>query len=178
MSILLCLKMIIRRKGNASCQKRLNYCTFALNIMGRIIAIDYGLKRTGIAVTDPLQITPGPLTTLPAPEVIPFLRTYIQEEKVDLIVVGKAMQTNKAMESSSMKKIRPFVKQLRQTFPELEVVFHDERYTSVLAQQAIRSSGVSKKVRQDKALVDRVSAVIILQSYLFQQQNLLENRLD
>lgn len=145
--------------------------------MGRILAIDYGVKRTGLAVTDPLRIVPGPLTTLPAAEVIPFLRTYIPKEGVDLIVVGKAMQTNKEAESSSMKRIRPFVEQLKRAFPEVEVVLHDERYTSVMAQRAIRTSGAPKKVRQDKALVDRVSAVIIIQSYLFQQQNLSDNRL-
>lgn len=143
--------------------------------MGRILAIDYGIRRTGLAVTDPLRIVPGPLKTLPASEVIPFLKEYIPKEGVDLIVVGKAMQTNKEEESDSMKKIRPFVKQLQKNFPTIEITLHDERYTSVLAQRTIRASGVSKKVRQDKALVDRVSAVIILQSYLSRQDFINNN---
>lgn len=138
--------------------------------MGRILAIDYGKKRTGIAVTDILRITPGPLTTLPANEVIPFLKDYIPKESVDLIVIGKAIQTNKAVESDSMKQIKPFVAQLKKAFPSVPIVYHDERYTSRIAQQAIALSDAGKKQRRDKALVDRISAVVILQSYLLQQQ--------
>lgn len=141
--------------------------------MGRIIAIDYGKRRTGVAVTDPLQIVPGPLTTLPASEVIPFLQDYTSKEKVDIIVVGRAMQTNKFVESDSMKEIRPFTEKLKKTFPHIQVVFHDERYTSKMAMHAIRESGARKKTRQDKSLVDRVSAVIILQSYLSTRDHLL-----
>lgn len=134
--------------------------------MGRILAIDYGLRRTGIAVTDPLRIVPGALTTLPAKEVVPFLKDYLEHEKVDIIVVGKALQTNKDEESETMRYIRPFVDKLKRLFPDICVELHDERYTSVLAHRAICESGVSKKRRRDKALVDRVSAVIILQSYM------------
>lgn len=135
--------------------------------MGRILAIDYGSARTGIAVTDPLRIIPGALTTLPAKQVIPFLKEYCSKEQVDIIVVGKAMHTNKFEESDSMKKIHPFVAALRKEFPNIEVVLHDERYTSVMAKQVIHESGLGKSKRKEKSLVDRVSATIILESYLF-----------
>lgn len=134
--------------------------------MGRIIGIDYGKSRTGIAVTDRLRLIPGPLTTLPAREVIAFLQTYMAQEEVDLIVVGEAKQTHSGEDSDSMREIRPFVGRLKKAFPTVDVVLHDERYTSLMAKQTIQASGIPKKKRQNKALVDQVSAVIILQSYM------------
>lgn len=156
-------------KNSYLCKDRLH--------MGRILAIDYGQRRTGIAVTDPLRITPGPLTTLPAKDIIPFLKEYTEKEQVDIIVVGKAMQTNKEAESETMRQIRPFVGKLRHSFPSIEVILHDERYTSLLARRAIFAGGAPKKVRQDKALIDRVSAVIILQSYMESEALKADNRL-
>lgn len=137
-------------------------------VMGRILAIDYGKRRTGLAVTDPLRITPGVLATLDTKELLPYLEAYIPREGVDLVVVGYARQMD-GSDSDSMRYIKPFTGRLQALFPHLSIVLHDERFTSKLAQQAILASGVSKKRRQEKGLVDRVSAVIILQSYLDSQ---------
>lgn len=137
-------------------------------VMGRILAIDYGKRRTGLAVTDPLRITPGVLATLDTKELLPYLEAYIPREGVDLVVVGYARQMD-GSDSDSMRYIKPFIGRLQALFPHLSIVLHDERFTSKLAQQAILASGVSKKRRQEKGLVDRVSAVIILQSYLDSQ---------
>ncbi|MBB6275794.1 Holliday junction resolvase RuvX [Porphyromonas circumdentaria] len=133
--------------------------------MGRILAIDYGVNRTGLAVTDPLRIIPGGLTTVATSELLSFLTRYISAEKVDLIVVGHPTQMN-SEESETMKKIRPLVAQLQETFPQAKVVLYDERFTSKLAQRTILESGMGKMKRRNKALVDEVSAVIILQSYM------------
>ena len=133
--------------------------------MARILAIDYGFKRTGLAVTDPLQIVPGPLDTVPTHTLLDYLAHYLATEPVETIVVGHPTQTN-GQDSETMKQIRPLVQKLRALYPNISVVLHDERYTSVLAQRAIRAGGLGRKKRADKALVDRVSATIILQSYL------------
>lgn len=133
--------------------------------MGRILAIDYGKKRVGLAVTDPLQIIANGLDTVPANEVIDYLKKYFAKESVDKIVVGLPMQMS-GEESESMKYIRPFVAQLQKTFPDMEIVFADERFTSVLAHRAMLDGGLKKKDRQNKELVDKISATIILQSYL------------
>ncbi|MCD8261315.1 MAG: Holliday junction resolvase RuvX [Bacteroides sp.] len=133
--------------------------------MGRIVALDYGRKRTGIAVTDPLQIIANGLTTVASHEVIDFLSSYVAQEKVDLFVVGLPRQMNNEP-SESMKYITPFVNTLKKRIPHIPVEFADERFTSVLAQRAILAGGVKKKDRQNKALVDEVSATIILQSYM------------
>lgn len=142
--------------------------------MGRILAIDYGVKRTGLAVTDPLRIVPGGLSTVPTAQLLTFLSEYIASEKVDLIVVGHPTQMN-AEESQTMQKIRPLVTQIEKKFPDIKVVLYDERFTSKLAQRAILESGMGKMKRRNKALVDEVSAVIILQSYMdsleYQQLN-------
>lgn len=134
-------------------------------VMGRILAIDYGVKRTGIAVTDPLRIVPGGLATVSTAQLLPFLTEYMEREKVDLIVMGHPTQMN-SEESRTMQQIRPLVEQIRAKFPTLKVVLYDERFTSKLAQRAILESGMGKMKRRDKALVDEVSAVIILQSYM------------
>ncbi len=133
--------------------------------MGRILAIDYGTKRTGVAVTDVLRIIPGRLGTVPTHQVFDFLAAYFKKETVDIVVVGYPKNMN-GEDSESLKYIRPFVKKLSQLYPDKEFVFFDERFTSVLAQRAILESGIGKKARQNKALVDEISATIILESYL------------
>ena len=133
--------------------------------MGRILAIDYGTKRTGIAVTDPLRIVPGGLKTVATHELTAFLADYFNREQVDIIVVGLPTNMN-GEESASMKQIRPFVEKLGKQYPDKQIVMFDERFTSVLAQRAILNSGIGKMARRNKALVDEVSAVIILESYM------------
>lgn len=133
--------------------------------MSRILAIDYGRKRTGIAVTDPMQIIANGLTTVPTHELMDFLLKYVAQEKVERIVVGHPKQMNNE-DSENMKYIKPFVAQLKKKLPDISVELVDERFTSVLAHQAMLDGGLKKKARQDKALVDEISATIILQSYL------------
>ena len=133
--------------------------------MSRILAIDYGRKRTGIAVTDPMQIIANGLTTLPTHKLVDFLLDYVGREKVELIVVGHPKQMNNE-DSESMRYIVPFLNRLKKVLPEIPVELVDERFTSVLAHQAMIDGGLKKKARQNKALVDEISATIILQSYL------------
>ena len=133
--------------------------------MGRILAIDYGRKRTGIAVTDPMQIIASGLTTVPTHQLMDFLLKYMAQEPVERIIVGHPKQMNN-QESENMRNIVPFVNQLRKKIPDIPVEFVDERFTSVLAHQAMLDGGLKKKDRQNKALVDEISATIILQSYL------------
>jgi len=129
------------------------------------LAIDFGTKRTGIAVTDPLRIIPGGLTTVATHELMQFLAGYFAKEQVDLVVVGYPTNMN-GEESASMQQIRPFVDKLRKQYPDKGVVMFDERFTSVLAQKAILEAGIKKMARRNKALVDEVSATIILESYM------------
>lgn len=133
--------------------------------MSRILAIDYGKKRTGIAVTDILQIIANGLTTVPTVELMDFLLQYVQKEAVERIIVGHPKQMN-SEDSENMKRIVPFVNQLKKRLPQIPIEMVDERFTSVLAHQAMLDGGLKKKARQDKALVDEISATIILQSYL------------
>ena len=133
--------------------------------MARILAIDYGKKRTGLAVTDELQIIAGGLTTVSTPELVDYILGYVKKEPVELIVVGLPKLMNNTP-SENMGRIRPFVSRLRKLLPEIPVEFHDERFTSVLAHQAILASGIGKMARRNKELVDEVSATIILQSYM------------
>jgi putative Holliday junction resolvase len=133
--------------------------------MGRILAIDYGQKRVGIAVTDPLQISANGLDTVLSHELFNYLRAYIQKEQVDTFVVGLPKQLN-GEDSDSMKLITPFVTGLQRAFPDIPVVMYDERFTSALAHQTLLSAGAKKKDRQNKALVDKIAATILLQSYL------------
>lgn len=133
--------------------------------MSRIIAIDYGKKRTGIAVTDILQIIANGLTTVPTTELMDFLLNYVAKEPVERIIVGHPKQMNNE-DSENMKRIVPFVNLLKKKLPQIPVELVDERFTSVLAHQAMLDGGLKKKARQDKALVDEISATIILQSYL------------
>ncbi|MDD6210929.1 MAG: Holliday junction resolvase RuvX [Bacteroidales bacterium] len=133
--------------------------------MGRIIAIDYGRKRTGLAVSDPLKIIAGGLTTVVGNEVIPFLKEYVKKEPVECIVIGYPKQMNNK-ESENMRWIRPFVAELKKNFPAVTIEYYDERFTSVIAHKAMIDAGLKKSDRRNKALVDELSAVIILQDYL------------
>jgi putative Holliday junction resolvase len=137
--------------------------------LGRILAIDYGTKRTGIAVTDPLRIVPGGLRTVATHELNAFLADYFSKESVDIVVVGYPTNMN-GEESASMKQIRPFVDKLVKQYPDKKVVMFDERFTSVIAQRAILDSGIGRMARRNKALVDEVSATIILESYMDSKQ--------
>lgn len=133
--------------------------------MSRIVAIDYGRKRAGIAVSDPMQIIANGLTTLPTNELLDFIAGYVQREPVERILIGLPKQMNNEA-SESMKYIEPFVRTLRKRLPEIPVEFVDERFTSVLAHRTMLEAGLKKKARQNKALVDEISATIILQTYL------------
>lgn len=137
--------------------------------MGRILAIDYGRKRCGIAVTDVMQIIATGLQTVPTAELMNFLKQYVQKEQVDTFVVGYAKHLD-ATDSESMLYIRPFVEKLKKEFATTPVEMVDERFTSKIAFQAMIDGGLKKKQRQDKALIDTVSATIILQSYMEQKQ--------
>lgn len=133
--------------------------------MGRIIAIDYGRKRVGIAVTDSCRITANGLKTVGAHEILQFLKEYTAKEKVDLFVVGYPKQMDNS-ESESMLYIKPFVTALKRKFPDIPVEMYDERFTSVMAHKALIEGGFRKKTRQDKSVIDTMSAIIILTSYL------------
>ncbi|MEE1070539.1 MAG: Holliday junction resolvase RuvX [Paludibacteraceae bacterium] len=133
--------------------------------MGRILAIDYGKKRTGLAVTDPLRITANPLLTIETKELINWLQTYFEKEKVDIVVIGHPTQMN-GEDSESMNYIRPFMGNFKKQFPTIPITMYDERFTSVLAHQAMIAGGMKKKDRQDKAIVDKIAACIILEGYL------------
>jgi len=133
--------------------------------VARILAIDYGTKRTGLAVTDPLQIAVHPLETVPTPELMVFLEQYLASEEVSCIVVGEPLYPD-GRPAQIAHLVKGFVRQLRRRFPAVEVVLHDERFSSEAAKRVILESGARQKKRRDKGLVDRVSAVLILQDYL------------
>ncbi len=133
--------------------------------MGRILAIDYGQKRVGLAVTDPLKIIANSLDTVAAHEVLAYIVNYVAREDVEKIVIGLPKQMN-GTDSQSMQYIEPFVKKLKAALPSIELIYVDERFTSVLAHQTMLDGGLKKKDRQNKGLVDRISATIILQTYM------------
>lgn len=133
--------------------------------MGRILAIDWGTRRTGIAVTDPMRIIASPLETVATHELNGWLKQYFAAQSVDIVVVGRPSQMD-GRPSETMAHIEPFFERLRAANPDKQIVWHDERFTSKLAQRAILDGGVPRMARRDKALVDRVSATIILQSYM------------
>ncbi len=133
--------------------------------MGRILAIDYGRKRVGIAVTDPLKIIANGLTTVHSKDIFTFLKDYTVKEEVEIIVVGYPVNLRNEG-SQSLQFINPFIKKLIKQFPEIKIETYDERFTSKMAKAAMIEGGLKKKDRQNKALVDKISAVIILQSYL------------
>lgn len=139
--------------------------------MGRILAIDYGKKRVGLAVSDPCQIIATGLKTVLSQELFKFLQEYLTLEKVDLFVVGHPKQLNN-QDSESMTYIKPFLVALKRKYPDIPVVLYDERFTSVIAHRSLLESGAKKKTRQDKALIDTMSATLILTSYMEQQRNL------
>ena len=133
--------------------------------MSRILAIDYGRRRSGIAVTDVLQLIANGLATVPTHQLLQFILDYVQKEPVERILVGLPKQMNNEP-SENMKYIEPFVRALQKRLPQVPVEYVDERFTSVLAHRAMLEGGLKKKDRQNKALVDEISATIILQSYL------------
>ena len=133
--------------------------------MGRILALDFGKKRTGLAVTDSLRITANPLITIETKQLPDWLRDYFAKETVDEVVIGHPKQMN-GEDSESMQYIRPFVERFKQTFPDKPITYYDERFTSVLAHQAMIAGGMKKKTRQDKAQVDKLAACIILEGYM------------
>ncbi len=134
--------------------------------MARILAIDYGKKRTGIAVTDELQIIASGLTTVLTKDLISFLKTYLKKEDVALFLVGEPKQMDNTV-SESEALIKPFLEKLTKQFPEIPILRVDERFTSKMAFKTMIDSGLKKKQRQNKALVDEISATLILQSYLY-----------
>jgi putative Holliday junction resolvase len=142
--------------------------------LGRIVAIDYGKKRVGIAATDELRIVANALETFSPNEALAFLQRYVAAEKVDVMVVGKPINLN-GLPSEAAAGAANFTARLKKLFPQIEVATFDERFTSRMAQQAIIDAGVKKKGRRDKELVDRVSACIILQSYMDFLQNNIRN---
>lgn len=139
--------------------------------MARILCIDYGRKRVGVAVTDPEQIIASRLTTVPTHTLWDFLKNYFEEEEVETLVVGYPRQMNNEA-SEAVRYINPFLKRFQKVYPEIKLELFDERFTSKMAFQTMIDGGLKKKRRQDKALVDAVSATIILQSYLEQKRNL------
>jgi putative Holliday junction resolvase len=133
--------------------------------LGRILAIDYGLKRIGLAVTDEMQMIAFGLTTISTTEIFAFLSEYMTKEKVDLILVGEPKQMDNTASESEVF-IKPFLVKLAEKFPSIPIKRHDERFTSKMAFQTMLDSGLKKKQRKNKALIDEISATIILQSYL------------
>ena len=132
----------------------------------RVVSIDYGKKRTGLAVTDPLQIIANGLVTVDTDHLFDYLSQYVAQEQVERIVIGKPMQTN-GRPSENLTRVEQFVNRWRKAMPNIPIEYYDERFTSVLAQRAIIDSGVGKKVRREnKGLVDEVSATIILQDWM------------
>lgn len=133
--------------------------------MGRLLAIDYGKKRTGIAVSDPLQIIANGLTTVETVRLFDFLKDYFERETVEKVIIGLPKQMNNQV-SENMPRIEQFVEKLKKLYPAMDIQYYDERFTSKMAQQAMIAGGVKKKQRQNKALVDEISATIILQGYM------------
>ena len=136
-----------------------------LQRMSRILAIDYGRKRSGIAVTDVLQLIPNGLTTIPSHQLLQFVSDYVNKEPVERILIGLPKQMNNEA-SENMKYIEPFVRSLQKRLPNIPIEYVDERFTSVRAHRTMLEAGLKKKDRQNKALVDEISATIILQTYL------------
>lgn len=143
--------------------------------MGRILCIDYGRKRCGVAVTDPLRISANGLETQPAHKLMDFIRDYCSREQVDLIVVGKPVQLN-GEPSESMKYITPFLKHLHREMPGMEVVLHDERFTSTIAHREMIAAGLPRNRRQEKTLADKTAAVLILTGYLESREYMLSQK--
>lgn len=140
--------------------------------MGRILAIDYGKKRTGLAVTDPLKIIANGLATVETHGLLDFLKDYIRKETVEHVVIGKPVQPD-GSPSENLKRVSQFVRRFKKELPDIPISYFDERYTSVIAHRAIIDGGVRKKRRrEDKGLVDEISATIILQDYMSLMENI------
>ena len=137
--------------------------------MGRILAIDHGVRRTGLAVSDPLRLIAGGLTTVETKQLERFLADYFLKEQVDIIVLGKPAQMD-GTPSETWRFIEPLSRRLKAAYPDKEVVFYDERFTSVLAHRAMIDGGMKKMARRDKAVVDKIAATIILEDYLQYRQ--------
>jgi putative Holliday junction resolvase len=142
--------------------------------MGRLLSIDYGKKRTGLAASDPLQIIANGLATVETAKIFDFLSHYLQREEVSCIVVGLPRQMNNEP-SENMKRVEPFVNRLRKLHPLIPVEYWDERFSSAMAQQTMRDAGLKRKDRQNKGLVDEISATIILQGYMESRRMRNEN---
>jgi len=142
--------------------------------MGRILGIDYGSKRIGLAVTDPLQIFASPLITVNPVEFDNYIKDYLKTNEVDAFVIGYPVQMNN-QPSTSVVYINPFIKKLKRTYPEKHIYLADERFTSQMAFRTMIDGGVKKKDRKDKSMVDKISAAIILQSFLDKRSNKTEN---
>lgn len=140
--------------------------------MGRILAIDFGRKRSGIAVTDTLQIVANGLTTVPTHTLIDFLQGYVQREPVELIVVGQPKQLN-GQPSESTKWLEPFLNRLQKVMPDMPLVMWDERFTSVIAHRAMIDGGMKKMDRRNKEIVDTIAAAVILNDYLQSRRSTL-----
>ena len=143
--------------------------------MSRLLAIDYGKKRTGIAVSDPMQIIANGLTTVETSALFDFLSDYLKKESVSVIIVGLPKQMNNEP-SENMKRVEPFVNRLRKLYPAIAIEYFDERFSSKMAHQTMLEGGLKKKDRQNKALVDEISATIILQGYMESRIYGRENR--
>lgn len=133
--------------------------------MARILSIDYGKKRTGLAVTDPLKLIAGGLATVSTSELFNYLQDYIKKEQVEKVIIGKPLQTN-GEPSENLNRVQQFVNRWKKAIPQIPIEYYDERFTSVLAHRAILDSGIGKKARQNKALLDEISATILLQDYM------------
>ncbi|HLW09653.1 MAG TPA: Holliday junction resolvase RuvX [Fermentimonas sp.] len=133
--------------------------------MSRLLSIDYGKKRTGIAVSDPLQIIANGLTTVETTNIFNFLKDYLGKEDVETIIVGLPKQMSGEL-SENMKRIEPFVNRLKKLYPNINIEYYDERFSSKMAHQVMIDGGLKKKDRQNKELVDEISATIILQGYM------------
>jgi len=133
--------------------------------VARILSIDYGKKRTGLAVTDPLQLIAGGLATVSTSELFDYLCRYVEREAVERLVIGEPRQPN-GQPSENLVRVQQFVNRWRKAMPQIPIEYYDERFTSVLAHQAMLEGGLRRKARQDKALVDEISATIILQDYM------------
>ncbi|MDR3047553.1 MAG: Holliday junction resolvase RuvX [Bacteroidales bacterium] len=145
--------------------------------MGRVLAIDYGQKRVGFAVSDELRICATPLETVHVSKVLAFIKAYIAKEKVDIIVIGEPKKMNNT-QSDSARFIEPFVKNLAKELPNMTIVRMDERFTSKMAFQTMIDAGLKKKDRANKSLVDKISATLILQSYLLQLETINNRNLE
>jgi putative Holliday junction resolvase len=133
--------------------------------MGRLLCIDYGRRRCGIAATDPLRIIATGITTVPTAELLPFIKDYISREQVDAIVIGRPV-TLQGEPSESMRYITPAVGRIRNELPDMPIIFWDERFTSTIAHRAMLDGGMKKQDRRNKAVVDKIAATIILNDYL------------